>query len=99
MTCFYVFWTLFVGDMNARVGSLFGEIFYLVYGFEYESCLSELADATGQLKTTCATLENAAAFGILLSWTSVPKVFYHVLLEFALLAHLFSTFQTALQTL
>ena len=57
----YIFWILFAGDMNARVENLFDEIFFLVYGFEYENCLSELADVTGQLKTTCATLENVAA--------------------------------------
>ena len=81
--------------MNARVENLFGEIFFLAYGFEYENCLSELADVTGQLKTTCTTLENAAAFGILLLLDKCSKSF----ITFCSIGSplFLSTVQTALQ--
>ena len=51
--------TLFAGDMNARVENLFDEmVLSCIYVFEsmrtvFQNCL---ADVTGQLKTTCATL-------------------------------------------
>ena len=62
--------------MNAELKALFGEMFlsFLAYGFEQENCLSKLADVTGQLKTTCATLVNAViAFGILLMLDQCSK--------------------------
>ena len=59
---FFVFgdtfnWCLF-GGMNTRVEkNLFVEMFLsCIWLWEYENCLSELADVTGQLKATCATL-------------------------------------------
>ena len=70
---------------------LFGEMMLSCgCGFEYERTVSQnwQADVTGQLKTTCATLENVVAFGVLLGQTSASKVFHHVLFGFVLLPHL-----------
>ena len=55
-----------------------------------ESCLSELADVTGQFKTTCVTLVNAVvAFGNLLRLDQCFKsLFIMFCLDLFLLTHI-----------
>ena len=83
--------------------TLFDEMFFLVYGFEYEWKLSLRTDwlmSQGSLRPLCHSCECSCCLGFYWGQISTPKslsscsvwtLFY--------LAHLLFTFQTVLQTL
>ena len=62
---------------------------FLAYGFEWENCLSELADVTGQLKTTCPIPYECSCclWDFTEAKSVLKKSIHHVLLRFVLLAH------------
>ena len=63
--------------------------FLCIWLWEYENCLSELADVTGQLKNNlCHSWECSYLCDSTEARPVLPKVFHHDLFGFDLLAHL-----------